>query len=478
MTTERNGDQIVVVDSNCIVRGVWFLDTAAWHVLLYQSRMGLKQVVVPEVVVREVVGRFTEHLEASTKQVVDSGRTLDDLLRRSGGFSGRVKANDLDVEDWVRGYETALRRVLEESSVSVSSIPQIDIDDFVDRAIYRRRPFNEAGSGFRDCLIWMGFQLEVKAQPDVEGVLISADHKAFWDSGSTGLHLDLVSELESLGVAAPVTLYESVADFVKAQQIGDAHIVAGVLRKVTGAQEQLREWASSALVGRSLTPDGFLGIEAVVKEVLNATVIFRSVSGVTGDGSELLLVNFLIKASAVIAWRFDATTLATELDSRIFTSATATFDLDTGAFADFNLDAPTVAGCPEFSARLAGVGQPIPAIHQDLLKNLPMPDYSEILKSLPTMPDYSEILKNLPPTPDYSEILKNLTPIQNYYSELFRNLPPTPDYSEILKNLTPLIGELRSPKEDPALAGSDDERSLGEDEEGDRTEGKPAPGDE
>jgi hypothetical protein len=505
VTIESKGDQIVVVDANCIVRGAWFLDTAAWHVLLYQSRMDLKQVVVPEVVVREVVGRFTEDLRASKKQVVDSGRTLDEFLRWSGGFPGRAKADDLDVGEWVRGYETELRRVLEEASVSVPPIPQIDLDDFVHRAIYRHRPFNGAGSGFRDCLIWMGFQFVVEAQPGIEGVLISADHKAFWDSGNTGLHPDLVSELEGRGVASPVTLYESVADFVKAQQIGDANIVAGVLRKVTETQDQLREWVSSALVGPSLTSDGVLRIEAVVKEVSGATVIFQSVSGVTGDGSELLLVNFLVKASTVIAWWFDATTVVEELDSRIFTSATATFDLDTGAFADFNLDAPTVAGCPELSSRLGVVGQPFFTYYQDLLKNLPpMLDYSEILKNLPPMldyseilknlpptpyyseilknlpptPYYSEILKNLPPTPDYSEILKNLPPIQDYYSELFKNLTPMPDYSELFKNLTPLLGQLGSPKEDEAHAGSDEEGPLGEGEDGERTEGTPEPGDE
>ena len=65
----------VVVDSSAIVAGDWMLNGPAWKVLLDIARRNREALSVPEVVVREVVGKFSFH-------VADLAKDLDDLVRR------------------------------------------------------------------------------------------------------------------------------------------------------------------------------------------------------------------------------------------------------------------------------------------------------------------------------------------------------------------------------------------------------------
>lgn len=54
----KMGAPTVLVDSNAIVERDWFLDRTPWKLLLALSEAQQVRLVVPEVVVREVIGKF------------------------------------------------------------------------------------------------------------------------------------------------------------------------------------------------------------------------------------------------------------------------------------------------------------------------------------------------------------------------------------------------------------------------------------
>jgi predicted nucleic acid-binding protein len=152
----------VVIDANGIVEGAWWLDSPEWQVLLYRARAGAIRLIVPEVVVREVVGRFNVVLRREAAAVVLANKRLQRLTHDDPA----QEAAAFDFEAKVGEYGTFLRSTLDRNRAVVPPLPEIDVSDLVDRAVQRRRPFDENGSGFRDSLLWETIVNELRDKAD------------------------------------------------------------------------------------------------------------------------------------------------------------------------------------------------------------------------------------------------------------------------------------------------------------------------
>jgi hypothetical protein len=137
----------VVIDANAIVKNSWHLDSAPWRLLRYRGRAQLDRIVVPEIVVREVVGRYRAELAA----VSDRAKNVVTDLRRLR--LGTPSLEIADIDQVVAGYERGLRETLADARAQVVD-PPVDVLFLTNRAIARRRPFNDKGAGFRDAAIW------------------------------------------------------------------------------------------------------------------------------------------------------------------------------------------------------------------------------------------------------------------------------------------------------------------------------------
>jgi hypothetical protein len=246
--------ETVVVDTNCIVHRDWLLTTAPWRVLAYRSRQGLCSLVVPELVVREAVGRYRDAVAAASEKA----RTASaDLLRL--GLEG--SAADINIDAATTSYEDQLRRSIDDAGGVVAEPPAINVLDLADRAIARRRPFDQKGGGFRDALLW-AHVLATLSTGGSETVLVSADRSAFSDVGTPG---DLATELKDevrargyvLGLAShidAVTLFESITDYLEATGVEDPAITARINEIVEAEHAQLHENISVALEGARAYP--------------------------------------------------------------------------------------------------------------------------------------------------------------------------------------------------------------------------------
>jgi len=169
----------VIVDANLIVQRDWRIGRPWWSVLLGLCATNQIDLVVPEVVIREVVGRFGQELASPARELKKLGLNVESEQEKTL-------------------YEVELRRTLVESGATIADSEPISVLDLATRAVRRARPFNDQGNGFRDSLIWMHVLEAARGERSV--VFLSNDSGFCEGKGADRkLHSELVAEAESVG---------------------------------------------------------------------------------------------------------------------------------------------------------------------------------------------------------------------------------------------------------------------------------------
>jgi hypothetical protein len=168
------------------------------------------KLIVPQVVIDEVVNNFRKQI---TGAVSAASKARSDISRLTGK---QVPATlKIDSEKEARDYETRLKYILNTLRAEILPYPKVSHPDLVKRALNRRKPFNEAGSGYRDSLIWLSV---IAHQPlrGFECVLItenSSDFAAGRDRADV-LHPHLEAEWKEAGFDRPIHLLPKLSAFV------------------------------------------------------------------------------------------------------------------------------------------------------------------------------------------------------------------------------------------------------------------------
>lgn len=185
----------------------------AWRVLEALAEDGEIEVLVPEIVIRETVNHRRSHL-------TDLMGTRRKLEKQLAGFDIDVELPTIN-EQVIERYEADLRAAARLMG-RVDPISQIDHDGLIDRAVGKRKPFNENGAGYRDALIW---ESVVGAAADGDVTFVTDNHRDFCASaelkdGYRQLHQDLVEHLESRGIDAGTVRVGSL-DAIIAEYVDD-----------------------------------------------------------------------------------------------------------------------------------------------------------------------------------------------------------------------------------------------------------------
>ncbi len=163
---------VVVIDSTALVAD-FKLRSEAMRGLLERAKAKQVHLVVPEVVVREVVGAYRR---ATTELVADTGR----LLGKARRLDLDLHELEIDGEETGRAYERWLRSTLDDLGASIRQPPEVPHLDLVDRAIARRKPFSSDGKrGYRDALIW---ETVLEVARDQQVVLLTNNTDDFSES--------------------------------------------------------------------------------------------------------------------------------------------------------------------------------------------------------------------------------------------------------------------------------------------------------
>ncbi|WP_188042261.1 PIN domain-containing protein [Microbacterium sp. ANT_H45B] len=190
---------IVILDANVLVSDP-LLRGSIWPQLTDAISGGRVEVLLPRLALEEAVATYRRRREAKAVEIQAVGRRASLEVQK---HLGRAVASALKE---AKKYPKLISKALEEVGVDVLDAPQVSHEDVARRAIGRRRPFDDAGSGYRDALHWMSV-LEI-VDDRYEGsniIFVSADRRAFGASGksSDNLHPHLVEELEKRDARAP-----------------------------------------------------------------------------------------------------------------------------------------------------------------------------------------------------------------------------------------------------------------------------------
>ena len=194
----------VVLDANIVI-SEGFGDSAHFRVLLSTASAIGHGIFIPALAIEEVVANFEKMLDGKAREVEKGLDTLSRHLDKPLASP----LTDLDL-----GEEASLlrQRMVSASNYQVLDYPAITHEELVGRAVKRRKPFDERGSGYRDTLIWESVvQLADKVSDQV--ALVTSD-KDFCDKEGN-LHPDLTDELAGRGQCGEkIVLFRSLSEFI------------------------------------------------------------------------------------------------------------------------------------------------------------------------------------------------------------------------------------------------------------------------
>jgi rRNA-processing protein FCF1 len=203
---------LVVVDT-CIFAEDYHLRTTLLRLLIEHCSTAGHQLVIPEVVVRELVNRYREGVEERRSKLLNAAKAVKDLTGRE--FPVDYSADHLQAD--IRVYDHELRNAIADHGGRIHPMPNTSHDALISRDLARRKPFSQTGKGYRDALIWENILELAGAGHDIAFITANKDDFAEKD---LSLHHDLQKDLEDRGIGATrVVLYATLKSFL------DQHVI-------------------------------------------------------------------------------------------------------------------------------------------------------------------------------------------------------------------------------------------------------------
>lgn len=190
---------LVILDANVIVSDP-LLRGSIWPQLTDAISGGRVEVLLPRLALEEAVAAYRRLREAKAVEIQAVGR------RASRDVQKHLDRAVASARKEAKKYPKLISSALEKVGVTVMDAPRTSHAEVAQRAIDRRRPFDDTGSGYRDALHWMSvLEIVDERYENDDIVFVSADRRAFGGSGKSSdrLHPDLVEDLEEWDAKEP-----------------------------------------------------------------------------------------------------------------------------------------------------------------------------------------------------------------------------------------------------------------------------------
>ncbi|WP_158306142.1 PIN domain-containing protein [Janibacter sp. HTCC2649] len=210
----------VVLDATEIHRD-WFLAGLEFPLLRFLSSSHRVDPVVPASVVAEAVANHERHYTVARRAMTKAATEFRRVTGVASGFPVPESNDQLN-------YELVLRERFESLWIEVAATPQTPHEEIVARAVSRRPPFDQNGSGYRDTLTWMTCVELANQGRDV--YLVSQDK----DFAGRNLQLAPQLEAEVAALEGNVTLVRNLGKWLTEQvpwkDVSDLREASGLAR--------------------------------------------------------------------------------------------------------------------------------------------------------------------------------------------------------------------------------------------------------
>jgi len=238
---------IVILDSNIFCADYWLARTP-FRVFLDGFRTIPAELKAPEVVVDEVVNRYGEDLRDAEANLRKSGRLVRQLLGKAENSSERETA----VESKFATYKEWFVERLQSVGADILPYPTVSHKSVVQRDLFRRKPFNREGAGYRDCLIWENVR-QLVVIGNEPAVFVTANKRDF-GVGPT-IHADLEKDLwDPWRVRLVHNLFEFNREFIL-PRLRMLENVSSSLKQQGANEFDLRGWLTTGFTELLLAED-------------------------------------------------------------------------------------------------------------------------------------------------------------------------------------------------------------------------------
>ncbi len=216
---------------------------------------------VPEIVWDELLHKHLQQLQDAATKIVQANRTWAQLT----GRPLVTQADQANAASANQEYRQFLEQRFREEGITLLPYPEISHRTLATRAVMRKKPFSESGSGYRDSLIWASVLAILGTKEDA--VFITNNSKDFGECPN--LHPDLAADLQT---GMKIEIYN------KLEQFNAARIVPQ-LEQLESVRQQLQEnrFAGFSLAG---------WIDRDLRDILNDYELAWDFAGVEqGHGS-------------------------------------------------------------------------------------------------------------------------------------------------------------------------------------------------
>jgi hypothetical protein len=199
---------------------------------------------VPAVVVDEVLAKYRRELIDARKKLEQANRGWRHLTESELC----PEITDAAITRETEAYRQRLQRRFADAGIAILPYPSVPHEDLVRRAVERRKPFRESGTGYRDALIWES-ALALFAR-DSSPLLLVTDNAHDFGEGPVP-HPDLVADLTArslpeTGVRVVRSLQDLNSELIlpRLRQLDE---LASQIRASTCETFSLREWIDREL---------------------------------------------------------------------------------------------------------------------------------------------------------------------------------------------------------------------------------------
>lgn len=211
--TDESEVPVVVVDTTTTQQDPRLASTA-WIQLLSLCARGQVRLVVPEVVMRETLRHMHKSVRETVRGMEGRINRLAEDVRTLASYSIETGVNPPPAPSF-QIDEDALTRLLTERLSRVGAemppLPQVSVQELLERDLAERKPFSSTGKGMRDALIWATVADVALDSHGASVYFVTANSSDFTD-GAGSLHAQLLSEL---GPERPISVVPTLKELLQ-----------------------------------------------------------------------------------------------------------------------------------------------------------------------------------------------------------------------------------------------------------------------
>jgi hypothetical protein len=140
--------KIIVVDTNALHDVYWF-NQAKWQLIFSAVESLPYKLSIPIVVYHEIIAHYKTKLLDSIKACNRKANDCNYLTNENV-----IDPINIDIEYYISKYKEEFEKISKHPKIIIDDYPEVDHKFLISKAVNKKKPFKQNGSGYRDALIW------------------------------------------------------------------------------------------------------------------------------------------------------------------------------------------------------------------------------------------------------------------------------------------------------------------------------------